>query len=147
MPLVSYSSSYDYGPCLCYRCRYTGLALVVLNTGLTLVIVAVAGLALALVAGAAAAVQIRALPLVSYGPCPCRPCHSHMECFVLLSNVLPHHDRLDSPDHFNDRSISIITTPAILLGRCFFNCDIPRPMASNHDTGLAIVRDTVFVAL
>ena len=57
MPLVSYSSSYDYGPCLCYRCRYTGLALVVLNTGLTPVIVAVAGLALALVAGAAAAVH------------------------------------------------------------------------------------------
>ena len=115
MRLVPYSSSYDYGPCLCYRCRYTGLALVVLNTGLTLVIVAVAGLALAIVAGAAAAVQIRALPLVSYGPCPCRPCHSHMEYFVLLSNVLPHHDRLDSPGHFNDRSISIITTPTILL--------------------------------
>ena len=110
MPLVSYSSSYDYGPCLCYRCRYTGLALVVLNTGLTLVIVAVAGLALALVAGAAAAVQIRALPLVSYGPCPCRPCHSHMEYFVLLSNVLPHHDRLDSPDHVNDRSTGLNRT-------------------------------------
>ena len=63
MPLVSYSSSYDCGPCLCYRCRYTGLALVVLTTGFTLVIVAVAGLALALVAGAAAAVQIRAFDL------------------------------------------------------------------------------------